>query len=107
MSGESQKEFKIQYKYAEIPNEPRYIKKKKKKVIKRSNHKHHYEDCFFDPGVTLGNKKWYYKGRYCTICGHIGDMYIGGNIQLTTDEPVFKINDVLDKYVTLEGTSES
>ena len=106
MAGESWKEFTLQYKYAELPDEPRYKKKKKKKIIKKSNHKHQYAECIFDPNTTLGGEKWYYGGRYCTICGRIDNMYIGGNIQLTDDKPIFKVNNILDKYVQL-GTNES
>lgn len=106
MSGESQKEFKIQYKYAELPDEPRYKKKKKKKVIKKANHKHQYAECIFDPDMPLGNKRWYYAGRYCTICGRIENMSIGGNIELTDDKPIFKAG-LFDKYVTLQGTNEN
>ena len=32
----------VDYKYSEIPEEPKYKKKKKKKQIKRSDHKHIY-----------------------------------------------------------------
>jgi hypothetical protein len=55
--------------------------------------------------MTFGTKKWYYAGRYCTICGRIENMRIGGNIQITNDKPIFKA-DLFDKYVDL-GTSES
>lgn len=105
MAGESWKEFSLQHKYAELPEEPRYIKKKKKKSVKKSDHKHQYADCIFDPEMTLGGKRWYYAGRYCTICGRIDNAYIGGNIQITGDKPIFKA-DLFDKYVQL-GTSES
>ena len=101
MSGESWKEFTLQYKYAEIPEESRYVKKKKKKIVKKSNHKHQYAECIFDSGIPLG--KW--EGRYCTICGRIENMTIGHNIQLTDDKPIFKAG-LFDKYVQL-GTNES
>lgn len=107
MSGESWKEFSLQHKYAEIPEEPRYIKKKKKKTVKKSTHKHQYADCMFDYGTTRADgTPWYTAGRYCVICGRIGDIHIGGNLRPMKDKPIFKVG-FLDKYVKLEGTSES
>lgn len=106
MSGESWKEFTLQHKYAELPEEPKYVKKKKKQTVKRSKHKHQYADCIIDYGFTLKHP-YYNAGRYCTICGRIGDISIGGPIMITGDKPVFKLNDCRDKYVNLEDINEN
>lgn len=99
------KELVNQYKYAEIPEEPRYKKKKKPAAIKRSNHKHVYKPCLFK--YTNWNNlkiKDTYGGEYCIICGrikdHIRGFTIGGNI-INDNIPTFNIDDIFQKYVDL------
>ena len=65
----SSKEFKIQRKYKELPEQPRYKKKKKKVSVKRSNHKHIYHECLFSFNNFRINKlkskisfsRWYFE----------------------------------------------
>lgn len=45
-------------------------KKKAKKTVKKSNHKHLYEDC-----LLLCNKTLYHAER-CPICGKVGNYKI-------------------------------
>lgn len=106
MSGESQKELMLKAKYAELPSEPKYRKKKTKKKIKRADHKHIYVPCYFDYGMSIykNHKKirMYSSGTYCSICGRI-DNYHFNNIPIeeaNPDWPIFK-RDFLDlnKYV--------
>lgn len=112
MSGESWKEFAIQHKYAELPDEPRYKKKKKKKSIKRSNHKHRYASAILDCGqyqYYQGVKEpRYYVVEYCSICGRINEVILGGNIR-NPNLPVFKVEfkDLFAKRINLEDISES
>ncbi len=96
------KQWVNEYKYAEIPEEPRYRKKKKPMKIKRSDHKHVYEPCLFKV------KKWdnlnvkpFYGGSYCIICGRIKDFTIGSEIITNYSAPTFEIEDMSAKYVDL------
>lgn len=72
------KESAIKHKYAELPEKPRYKKKKKPKRVARSDHKHHYA-C----GIFNSSNYTYFRGKkypayniitYCTICGRIDDV---------------------------------
>ena len=96
----SYKESNIRYKYAEIPEEPVYKKKKKPQKIKKSNHKHHYAECLYDSEMIKG-LPYRYKGTYCTICGRIGDIRIGREIVDDHTVPVFTADVWKDKFVTL------
>lgn len=108
MSGENQKELRLKLKYAELPDEPRPAKKKKPKRVPRSDHKHVYASCYFDQGTFIykdGKKiPAYGCGKYCSICGRIGDT--GWNLIPVTKAnpniPVFnrKLLD-LNKYVAI------
>lgn len=60
----------VDYKYAQLPEDIKYIKKKQKKKVIRSNHKHMYVPCYFK--YKIG----YEIGTYCSICGRIGDHSI-------------------------------
>ncbi len=94
------KEMKIQYKYRELPEEPRY-KKKKKKVHKKSDHKHDYQPCLFKVPVwsyIKGKKeRCIYAGTYCTICGRIGDITVQ-KMEENNSLPIFSIS-FFDKFV--------
>ena len=99
------KETKIQYKYSILPDEPKYVKKKKKKKIKKSNHKHQYEECIFRiekyTNLNLGE---YFNGTYCPICGRIGDVDITlTKVELHENLPIFEINSVFDKFIPFLG----
>lgn len=99
-------EIKINYKYKELPNEPRYKKKKKKVRIKKSNHKHHYEPCLFKINNFFGEKSMG-AGSYCVICGRIEDILISSKKIINPNLPVFEIESFLQKQVNFSGTSES
>lgn len=106
----STKELTLEYKYAELPEEPmRYRKKKKKKVHKKSDHKHHYVPCMYDVGLYIWGygitSPYMYRGTYCDICGRIGDIrYNNGDIGIDESElPVFEIDRLWDKFVNLNG----
>ena len=72
------KKSAIEHKYAELPEKPRY-KKKKKKVRVRSDHKHIYACSIFDSG------QYEYRNHekvpayniitYCVRCGRIDDIH--------------------------------
>lgn len=100
------KEEAIKYKYAPLPEEAAYVKKKKKLRVKRSDHKHIYAKCLFAttwPGQR--RKVGFSEGTYCTICGRIGDRYI--TTTLVSDDknpdnlPVFWDIDFFAKYVPI------
>ena len=101
----SSKEFKIQRKYKELPEQPRYKKKKKKISVKRSNHKHIYNECLFS--FCFFGEPYMGAGTYCTICGRIGDIDVASKVITNNDLPIFNIDDFLAKEVKLPGTSES
>lgn len=100
------KEQVIAYKYAEIPEEPKYIKKKKPKRVLHSDHKHIYVPCYFNYNTYIyvnHEKIWVYgSGTYCPVCGRIGDWKFDSiPIKKTNPNwPVFK-KELLDlnKYV--------
>ena len=101
------KESAIRHKYAELPEEPRY---KKKKCI-RSDHKHHYACGIFNSSVYT-----YFRGKkypsyniitYCTICGRINDVEMREHIP-NPNLPIFKEVDVWTvKNINLEDISVS
>lgn len=108
MSGESWKEFSIQHKYAELPEEPRYIKKKKKKVHIKADHKHHYADIIFKPSKP-STLPYNYIGKYCTICGRIGDIELGGHLT-NPDLPTVTLDNTsiwTAKYINLEDINHN
>ena len=94
------KKAAIEYKYAEIPEKPQYKKKKKKKKIKRSDHKHQYENCLYHISkfnkLNLGE---YFIGTYCSICGRIDDISIKDISLDDNNLPIFEINSWFDKFV--------
>ena len=104
------KESTILYKYAELPEEPRYKKKKKKKPHIKSKHKHRYASALLDCGQHIyshGVKEpRYYIVEYCTICGRIGDVILGGNVS-NPNLPVYKVDfeDLFAKSINLEDAS--
>ena len=51
----------------------RTVKQKKHKSVKKSSHRHDYEDCIICQRRTLGNKTYtlIYTGGKCTICGKL------------------------------------
>lgn len=97
------KESKIHHKYAELPDEAKYKKKKKKITIKKSNHKHQYKHCLYKtPGFTVINGKrntWTWGGTYCTICGRVGDVSIGASKIINDSLPIFELDDLFAKYI--------
>lgn len=99
------------YKYAEIPEEPRYKKKKKKVPHIKSKHKHRYASALFDCGhhtYFYGIKSpRYYIVDYCVICGRINDITSNEKIK-NSNLPVFKIkfDDLMfAKRINLEDIS--
>ena len=68
------KEEKLKYKYAEIPEEPTYRKKKPKKKVSRSDHKHLYRKAIFTIKSDYTHRVYFKPGKYCTICGKIKDI---------------------------------
>lgn len=101
----------------EVPN---YKKKKPSSTSKskaKSKHKHIYEDCL----LIVDNENIPFKAEYCTICGKIGNIqwFITEPCKdnpkvhrmLGRDEvyehykhlPQFKVNNCLDKFVTLNS----
>lgn len=107
------KESKLRYKYTELPDEPRYKKKKSKKRVIKSNHKHHYENCLFKTNIysyVSGKKVPYmYGGVYCTICGKIGNITIGSKKVVNENLPIFDISDkgFFAKEIDLSGANIS
>lgn len=107
----STKEYKLEYKYAELPEEPvKYRKKKKKKAPKKSDHKHHYVPCMYDTGcyITRNGLSFphIHHGTYCDICGRIGNLYFNFGEDDVDDStlPVFEINDPWKtRFVDLNG----
>lgn len=104
------KESALRHKYAELPETPRYKKKKRKTFVRRSDHKHRYACAVFDYGDYIYYKKtkhpYYYIGTYCTICGRIDNMEAdrtNSNYSL----PIFKIDDIFAKSINLEDISVS
>jgi len=104
------KESALQYKYAELPETPRYKKKKKKLSVRRSDHKHRYACSIFDCGDYTYYKKikrpYYYIGTYCVICGRINNME-ADRTNSNYNLPIFKIDDIFAKSINLEDISVS
>lgn len=73
------KEDSLNHKYAEVPEEPRYKKKKKNARPKKADHRHEYRNCKI---VYKLPDNWYVREdkdrwtskivSYCPICGKIG-----------------------------------
>lgn len=97
------KEEKLKYKYAELPEEPKYVKKKKKVSVKKSNHKHIYEPCL------LKYNKDMYGATYCIKCGRIDDIFFRANVITNDKIPTFDVTErgLFTKKVDLPGTSSS
>lgn len=92
----------------------KYLKRKKSSVSKssvKSKHKHIYKDVLF----VCENKP--HKGKYCTLCGKIGDLQFflsekrnGYYHVLTTEElyakfgnlDVIEIENTFQKYIVME-----
>lgn len=58
---------------------PKYLKQKESnisKANKKSNHKHHYEECLiqYDSSIRKGHIITSLSS-YCTICGKMGDRF--------------------------------
>lgn len=65
-----------EYKYAPIPDEPRY-RKKSRKVHVRSDHKHDYETVCVDAHSVVfrngGKVPYLHVGERCRICGRMAN----------------------------------
>lgn len=68
----------VDYKYAEIPETPKYRKKKAKKTPKKADHKHQYQNVIIEytyprnyPVSRLAGKPAYALESYCKICGKL------------------------------------
>lgn len=68
----------VDYKYAEIPETPKYGKKKVKKTPKKADHKHQYQNVIIEytyprnyPVPRLAGKPAYALESYCKICGKL------------------------------------
>lgn len=72
-----------EYKYAPIPDEPRY-RKKSRKVHVRSDHKHDYETVCVDAhGFVFrngGKVPYMHIVRRCKTCGRIGDVQVRSDL---------------------------
>jgi hypothetical protein len=69
----------VDYKYAKIPETPKYRKKKAKKTPKKADHKHKYQNIIIEytyprnyPVSRLAGKPAYALESYCAICGKLG-----------------------------------
>lgn len=102
----SYKEDTIRYKYTELPEKPRY-KKKKKKIHIKADHKHRYANAILDCGsyryINGLKEPRYYIIEYCSICGRINDVVCGGNLS-NPNLPIFKVKfeDLFAKKINLE-----
>ena len=84
----------------------------KKNTPKKANHKHHYEYCVFeivkgrlryDPSHGLIPMTELTIGTYCPVCGKIGDLLFGDELDPQTRTlPSFKIDDCFQKAVQLD-----
>ena len=59
---------------------PKYLKQKESNISKsnrKSNHKHHYEECLIQYRSTFAGKTCFNTGlyTYCTICGKINERF--------------------------------
>lgn len=59
---------------------PKYLKQKESNISKsnrKSNHKHHYEECLIQYRFTFAGKTHLNTGlyTYCTICGKINERF--------------------------------
>lgn len=68
----------VDYKYAEIPETPKYRKKKAKKTPKKADHKHQYQNVIIEytyprnyPVSRLAGKPAYALESYCKVCGKL------------------------------------
>lgn len=105
------KESAIKHKYAELPEKPRYKKKKKPKRVVRSDHKHRYACGIFNSSnyIYFHGKKYpsYNIITYCTICGRIDDVEMRKHIP-NPSLPIFKEVDAwTTKNINLEDISVS
>lgn len=69
-------EDSLRHKYAPLPEEPRF-RKKRKKVHVRSDHKHEYETVCVDDHSFVRRRGERYRllhlVKRCKVCGRIGD----------------------------------
>ena len=77
-------EDSLRHKYAPLPDEPQFKKKKPKKPRVRSNHKHVYETVCVDDHSRMyrdGRKIPYMNFvKRCKVCGRIGDVKIKAGV---------------------------
>lgn len=99
---------------------PKYIKKKESSLSKsknKSKHKHKYVECL----LINGDRKPY-KAAYCEICGKVGDVKFcetektdygtyrklsdGEVFEKYKDFPQIHINDIYQKYITIDAEDD-
>lgn len=97
-------EDSLRHKYAPLPEEPRF-KKKRKKVHVRSDHKHEYEKVCIDAHSTVvtrrGKFPCYHMGMRCKVCGRLRStslwVFEGG---IPTDMPLYEVDDFFELVTT-------
>ena len=101
-----------------IAEDQRHQKKKQSSISKartKSRHKHLYKECLF-----VNKKGRYEKGKYCTICGKVGERTLeteritGNTYRKLADREIYEtyehlekveIEETIPKYLPIRRTS--
>ena len=85
-----------------ISEVPKHRKKKQSSTSKartKSKHRHRYKDCLFN----INRDGIRHKGKYCTICGKVGDVDLFDLMRVSgTCWREMSQNEVYEKYKHLE-----
>lgn len=83
------KQESINRKYAPIPEDAPYHRKRAKKKNVRSNHKHEYEQVCIDSHTYVcrhgAEVKCYYLATRCKVCGRVGDVKVSHELHEPPD----------------------
>lgn len=93
-------EDSLRHKYAPLPEEPRF-KKKRKKVHVRSDHKHEYEEVCIDTHSVVvtrrGKFSRYHRGTRCKVCGRLRNVRLWAfEDGIPTDMPLYEVDDFFE-----------
>lgn len=94
-------EDSLRHKYAPLPEEPRFRRKKAKKKAVHSDHKHEYEKVCIDAHSRYitrdGEFPAYHIGIRCKVCGRLQDIKLWAFMdQIPEGMPIYEVDDLFE-----------
>lgn len=94
-------EDSLRHKYAPLPDEPRFKKRRRKRHV-RSDHKHEYETVCIDAHEEVvtreGRFPYFHVGTRCKICGRLQDVRTWPTVEVPDGMPLYEVDDFFELW---------